>query len=376
LTHLIELKISNIVNEVKRFFDVDVILLKSRETLSYLFSELYNPPPEDISVSSVLIDTRRSFATAYISLLDYHRATEVYSNTHSIIFIPVFSYNLTLQNGIKTLTFDDMKKEIEKSIDSVKVLATDTASLCEQRLCCNMKLVIEMLRRRKMEAELELIKKAIEITEKVFINSLTFISPGISEKALSGKLTEMAMTLGAEGIAFSPIVAIGRNTAKPHHIAQNTVFNGCEPILIDFGVRIQGYVSDITRMILPKKLCSEYATIEQHVSLVSEVVDFVLGNLKPNNAASVIDSIARERMKEKGLDVYFIHGLGHGIGVDVHELPRISLNSKDVLASGDTITVEPGIYFFGKYGVRIEEDVYVNESGGRLLTTSPRILYI
>jgi Xaa-Pro aminopeptidase len=129
-------------------------------------------------------------------------------------------------------------------------------------------------------------------------------------------------------------------------------------------------------MILPKKLCSEYATIEQHVSLVSEVVDFVLGNLKPNNAASVIDSIARERMKEKGLDVYFIHGLGHGIGVDVHELPRISLNSRDVLASGDTITVEPGIYFFGKYGVRIEEDVYVNESGGRLLTTSPRILYI
>jgi Xaa-Pro aminopeptidase len=186
----------------------------------------------------------------------------------------------------------------------------------------------------------------------------------------------MAMALGAEGIAFSPIVAIGKNTAKPHHIVQSTVFNGCEPILIDFGVRVRGYVSDVTRMILPKRLCSEYVDVEGDALLISEVIDSVIVNMKPNTTASAIDSVARDKLKERGLDAYFIHGLGHGIGVDVHEPPRISSNSRDTLLPGDTITVEPGVYFFNKYGVRIEEDVYVDENGGKFLTTSPRTLYL
>jgi len=374
--HLIELKVSRIVSEVKKLFDVDVILLRSRETLAYLFSELYNPPPEDVPVSNVLIDVKSSYATAYISLLDYHRANETYSGTHLIDFVPVFSHSLTLQSGVKVLTSDEVKREIESTISSAKAFATDFAAFCEQRLCSNIKPIIEVLRRRKIDAELELIRRAIDITERVLVNSLTFISPGISEKALSGKLIEMAMALGAEGIAFSPIVAIGKNAAKPHHIVQSTVFNGCEPILIDFGVRVRGYVSDVTRMILPRRLCSEYVDVEGNALLISEVIDSAIVNLKPNTAASGIDSVAREKLKERGLDAYFIHGLGHGIGVDVHEPPRISSNSRDTLLPGDTITVEPGVYFFNKYGVRIEEDVYVDENGGKLLTTSPRTLYL
>jgi Xaa-Pro aminopeptidase len=373
---LVELKIKRIVNEIKRLFDVDIVLLKDIKTLSYLFSELYNPPPEEVSILSVLIDVKSLAVTAYVSLLDYQRVKELYGSAQSISFVPVFSHALALPEGVKVLSLNDMRKEVRKAIINAKAFATDTASLCKQRLCSNVKPVIEVLRRRKIETELELIKKAIEVAEKAIVELLTFVSPGISEKVLSGKLVDMAMALGAEGVAFSPIIAIGKNSAKPHHTVQNTTFNGCEPILIDFGVRVQGYVSDVTRMIIPKRVCNEYANAEEHALYISEVIDHVINIAKPGLATKALNDVAREKLRKRCLDVYFIHGLGHGIGIDVHELPRISPSSKDVLLSGDVITVEPGVYIFSKYGIRIEEDIHITENSSKLLTTSPRILYL
>ena len=221
-----------------------------------------------------------------------------------------------------------------------------------------------------------MIRNAVSITEKAIKDLVTMISIGVSEKELAGKLMELAMQYGADGIAFSPIVAIGKNTSKPHHVPQNTRFEGREPILIDFGVRFRGYVSDITRMIIPKELESTYSQVVSFAEELSEFIDIAVSEIKPNVKANYIDSIVRDKLKERGLATYFIHGLGHGIGVEVHEAPRISPISTDEIFVGDVLTIEPGIYIHNKFGVRIEEDVYIDNTGSKVLTSLQRIIQI
>ena len=376
MTLLAELKVKHIIDEVKSISDVDLIVLRDKNALSYLFSELYNPPPEEVSALNVIIDVKNGDVNVFTSLIDYNRFTETYRETKVFKFIPVFSYSYTLPEGVKVLTFDDMRREVENTITNARMIASDTPSICEQRLCINIRPIIEKVRRQKLDQEVELIKAAVSITEKALKSLLTYIEPGVTEKFIAGKLIELAYSFGADGIAFSPIVAIGKNAALPHYTPKNVVFNGCEPILIDFGVRIGGYVSDITRMILPQKLCKEYEEVEKVSAIINDAITAALKTIKSGALASGVDKAARDLLKDHGLDVYFIHGLGHGIGVDVHEPPRLSATSRDTLLEGDVVTVEPGVYVYNRYGVRIEEDVYVGKINGEKLTSLPGVIHL
>ncbi len=376
MTLLAELKVKRIINEVKSVSDVDLIVLRDKNTLSYLFSELYNPPPEEVSALNVIIDVKKGDANVFTSLLDYNRFIETYRETRALKFTPVFSYNFTLPDGVKVLTFDDMRREVENAITNARIVASDTPSICEQRLCINIRPIIEKVRRQKLNQEVELIRTAVNITEKVLKSLLTYIEPGVTEKSIAGKLIELAYSFGADGIAFSPIVAIGKNAALPHYTPKNVVFNGCEPILIDFGVRFGGYVSDITRMILPQKLCKEYEEVEKVSAIINDAIAAALKTIKPGVLASEADKAARDVLKDHGLDAYFIHGLGHGIGIDVHEPPRLSTTSRDALLEGDVVTVEPGVYVYNRYGVRIEEDVYVGKISSEKLTSLPGVIHL
>lgn len=373
---LFKMRIEKIVNEIKKYFDVDVIALKSFDALSYLFADMYNPPPNELSIMYVIINTRTLEVTTYVSLLDYFRAIEYYGNTPTARFIPVFSSSLKLPDNVSVVSFEDMRRSIESTLNNAKVVASDNISSCESRLCVNVKPIVDLVRRVKTDVEVSLIGEAIKITEKVLKEIPVLISPGISEKEIAGKLIELALNYGADGIAYSPIVAIGKNTAKPHHSPQNKRFDGAEPILIDFGVRFRGYVSDVTRIFIKKDLPPEYSEIHKYIELICNAIDAVASDLRPSVKASYLDSIARDVLKKEGIDQFFIHGLGHGIGVDVHEQPRLSSNSTDILMHGDVVTVEPGIYIYNKFGIRIEEDVYINESGGKILTSLPRVIYL
>ncbi len=373
---LFKLKIEKIMSEVRKSFDVDLIILRSSDVLSYLFAEIYNPPPNEVSVTSVVIDMRTSSVTAYVSLLDYFRVREYYGDIPMLNIVPFFSWSTTFLDNLNVISSDEMKKNIENLIDKARAIASDSLSACESRLCVNIKPLINKIRRTKLDEEVSMIKNAIRISEKAIEEVSTLIASGISEKDIAGKLIELALSFGADGIAFTPIVAIGRNSAKPHHIPQAVKFSGREPILIDFGVRFKGYVSDVTRILIRSNLSAEYEGVHEYINLLNEVIDTVVKELKSDIKAGFIDSIARDLMKRKNIDTYFIHGLGHGIGVDIHEPPRISSSSADMLVLGDVVTIEPGIYIYNRFGVRIEENVYIDSSGGKLLTTLPRVIQL
>ncbi|MEM0026592.1 MAG: M24 family metallopeptidase [Ignisphaera sp.] len=373
---LFKIRVEKLVNEVKKYFDADVIILRSFDALSYLFADMYNPPPNELSIMYMIINTKTLEAITYISLLDYFRALEYYGNVSMVRFVPVFSSSMKLPNDVSVISFEEMRRFIENALNNARVIASDNMSSCESRLCVNIRPIIDLVRRVKTDAEISLIREAINITERALKEISALIIPGTSEKEITGKLIELVLNYGADGIAYSPIVAIGKNTAKPHHLPQTTRFEGAEPILIDFGVRFRGYVSDVTRIFVKSNLSPEYSEIHKYIELISGVIDAVVSELKPGVKASFIDSIARNLLKKEGLDQFFIHGLGHGIGVDVHEPPRLSSNSTDTLMHGDVITVEPGIYMYNKFGVRIEENAYINESGGKVLTSLPRVIYL
>lgn len=236
--------------------------------------------------------------------------------------------------------------------------------------------LIKRIRSIKDEKEIELIKRAVDIAEKAFEEFIPRIDPGLSELELAGILEKYLREMGSQGFAFSTIVAIGKNTSYPHYIPKESiVFTGSEPILIDFGARYMGYVSDITRMIIPSKLKRDKEFMEI-VECVESALDRALALIREGIKACNVDAEARRFIEEKGYGRYFVHGLGHGLGVDVHEEPRIAPSNEEELISNQVFTVEPGIYLANKFGVRIEEDVVVKSTYTQILTTLPRIIEI
>ncbi|MEM4848523.1 MAG: M24 family metallopeptidase, partial [Ignisphaera sp.] len=246
-------------------------------------------------------------------------------------------------------------------------------SLCEDIVCVDIRQAIRYIRRSKSIEEIEIIRKAVEITERSIELTASSIKQGLSEIAIASVLERFARELGAEGFAFSTIVAVGENTAKPHHISSHKIFSGTEPILIDFGVRVSGYVSDITRILIPSNVDKSYVEL---IKIVDSARLNAISAIKSGTSCNDIDLVARSTLKVHNIHQFFIHGLGHGVGVDVHEEPRLGQTSKDHLIEGDVVTVEPGVYIHGKYGVRIEDLVVVHKDGAHILSKGPKVLEI
>lgn len=229
---------------------------------------------------------------------------------------------------------------------------------------------IEEVSAIKTPNEIENIKHAIKISEKVFYEILNLIKPGISETDIASEITYLHRKLGAEKDAFDIIVASGWRSALPHGVATNKKLKKGEIVLIDFGCVYNGYHSDITRTISIGKASSEIRKIYQIVlDAQTKAIESVREGLK----ASELDSIARNYIRQNGYAKFFGHSLGHGIGTEIHTLPRISPRSDYILQNGNVITIEPGIYLPGFAGVRIEDDVLIN-SNAEILTSLPRNL--
>ena len=227
--------------------------------------------------------------------------------------------------------------------------------------------LIEELRQVKDLKEQQRIRKAIRITADALKFIKKFISPGKKEIEIEAELERFIRYRGAGKSAFDIIVASGPNSSFPHHISSQREVKKNESVLIDIGVDYHGYKSDLTRVFFFGKI----NTLNRRIyDVARRAQDKAIEIIRPGVRASEIDKVSRGYIREKGYAEYFGHNLGHGVGLEVHEYPRISGNSETVLEPGMVFTLEPGIYLPNKFGVRIEDMVLVTKKGCEVLSGS------
>ncbi|MEI6632412.1 MAG: Xaa-Pro peptidase family protein [Chlamydiota bacterium] len=229
--------------------------------------------------------------------------------------------------------------------------------------------LVERLRAVKSPPELALLRRLARMADAVLAECRPRIRPGMTEREIAALLDRAAFDAGAEETAFRPIVAAGPRGAMPHHRSGAAVVRGGEPLLIDFGTRARGYNSDLTRTFHLGKVTSRYGEVYRAVLVAQQ---FALQTIKAGAIVSEVDRAARESIAAAGYGKYFGHALGHGIGLEVHEAPRISRENRERLEPGMVFTVEPGIYIPGWGGVRIEDMVAVTPRGCAVLTASAK----
>ncbi len=233
-------------------------------------------------------------------------------------------------------------------------------------------LELNSLRQIKDQEELNCIRKAVSISDKAFEDIITFIKPGMSENQVAARLEGVMRSLGSQRPAFTTIVASGKRGSLPHGTATEKLINAGEFVTMDYGAVYEGYHSDITRTI-----CLGPADDKQR-----EVYDAVLkaqllglSMVKPGAAGNAVDGAVRKYLHERGYAEYFGHGLGHSLGLEIHEAPTLSPRSTcEALKPNTLITVEPGVYIPDWGGVRIEDTVLVTDTSNDVLTSSSKEL--
>jgi Xaa-Pro aminopeptidase len=230
--------------------------------------------------------------------------------------------------------------------------------------------IIGQLRMVKTADEVLKIRAACGVTDACFKHVQRLIQPGVSEWDICMDIEFYIRRSGYE-LAFEPIVVSGERSARPHGRASEKKLEPGDFVTMDFGAKVDGYCSDITRTVVV------WPATDRHREIYAQVLKAQLAALdmmRPGVRAAEVDARARDVFAEKGLSQYFGHGLGHGLGSVVHDTGRMNATSEDVLAEGQVWTVEPGVYIPGFGGVRIEDDVVVTSNGIEILTNSPKDL--
>lgn len=228
------------------------------------------------------------------------------------------------------------------------------------------------LRAVKDEFEIEQIRKAASIADKAFEHILSYVKPGVTELSVGLELEFYMKKLGASGLSFSSIVASGVRSALPHGVASDKIIEDGDFLTLDFGCIYNGYCSDMTRTLVVGKASEKQKEI---YNIVLEAQEKALEHIKSGVKGMACDTVARDIIKSYGYGEYFGHGLGHGVGLEIHENPYLSFRFPDhVLELNSVVTNEPGIYIPEFGGVRIEDLVVVREDGPEVLSKSPKHL--
>ncbi len=225
--------------------------------------------------------------------------------------------------------------------------------------------IVEKIREQKETDEIKKIKASAEIIKRVFKLVKKDIKKGITEKEIAARIDCLIRSLGAESPAFDTIALAGENSSMPHGAPSDKCIKSGQPIVLDFGARLNGYSSDLTRTIFVGKICRYINSI---YNIVESAQQKAIGKIRPGAEIADIDKSARSFIHNKGFGKYFGHATGHGIGLDVHELPGISSKNRAKLKEGMVFSVEPGIYIPGNFGVRIEDMVVVTGNGCEVIT--------
>jgi Xaa-Pro dipeptidase len=228
---------------------------------------------------------------------------------------------------------------------------------------------IAELRMRKDPAEIAAMKRAIQLSEEALGKTLEEIVPGMTERQVASVLMNYLLAAGADNLAFAPLIQTGPSGANPHAGAGDGVLHQGDTLIMDFGMTLHDYSSDITRTIVIGKLDDEMARVYEAVKAANAAGRAAA---KPGATCESVDKATRDVIEAAGYGQYFTHRTGHGLGLEVHEPPYIVGGNALVLQPGMTFTVEPGIYIPGKGGVRIEDNVVITETGCESLTTFTR----
>jgi Xaa-Pro aminopeptidase len=261
-----------------------------------------------------------------------------------------------------------LKRELKKQ--NLKTIISDS-KISGMRV--KVKNLVEIHRMHKTDTELKAMRKAAQLTDKAAkILRNEIISPGKTERQVAVELDcAMRSFKEVQNVSFETIVASGLHSAYSHHDNTNSKLKTGQLVICDFGIYVDGYCSDMTRTFAVGDISDELKII---YDVVYEAQQNAIKSVKVGQPFSDVDTAARETIKEHGYAQYFVHSLGHGLGLEVHEAPAINVDSKTKMEPGCTFTIEPGVYVPGVGGVRIEDDVLVTKKGAELLTKASRKL--
>ena len=229
--------------------------------------------------------------------------------------------------------------------------------------------LVEQMRMVKSAEEVHRIREACELGSKLYDRLLKVVRPGGTEAQIAGQIELAAREMGAEQMAFPTIIASGTRSALPHGRASGEALPLRGFVVCDFGVILAGYCSDMTRTLHVGRPSAE---ARRDYKAVLDAQQAALDAVRPGTTVGEVDSSARKLLNKIGLGKYFTHSTGHGLGLEIHEAPRVAASQKELLRPGMVITIEPGVYLPGRWGVRIEDTVVVTETGREILTKSPK----
>ncbi len=229
--------------------------------------------------------------------------------------------------------------------------------------------LIEEMRAVKGPEEIECIRQAANVTAEVLQEVMPQVRPGAREADLAAEIEYRMKQKGAEGAAFETLVASGPRAALPHATASAKALEKGELVILDLGAILRGYAADMTRTVY---LGRPPQRVREYYEAVREAQAQAVAAIRPGRRGLEIDGVARRALAERGLARYFTHGTGHGVGLEIHEKPRLARREKARLEAGCVVTAEPGIYLEGFGGVRVEDTVLVTSEGAEVLTTASK----
>jgi Xaa-Pro aminopeptidase len=229
--------------------------------------------------------------------------------------------------------------------------------------------LVEELRAVKDVTEIDRIRRAGQLTTEAFQEVVSRLRPGVKECELAAEIEYRMRLRGADGAAFETIVASGPRGALPHARPSDKTLRAGELVIFDLGAVYSGYAADMTRTM---HLGTPERRVRSYYESVLDAQCHAVGRLQPGVRAGEVDADARKQLAKRNLDTLFTHSTGHGVGIEIHERPRVGKNEKTRIAAGSVVTVEPGIYIEGLGGIRIEDTVLVSESGPEVLTPASK----
>jgi len=342
---------------------LDDVILLSPENIAYYLGV------EAIADATVLMHYTLDRVVVYVPILDYYRYRDSLDGS-----VEVIGLSNTIKPSDASVTDKGWRELINEIVGSSNKVGLDKShpsplsihatGLSEDKVV-DVSNHINSQRMIKDDWEIEAISKAIEITGYGIYSVVDKLYRDITEAEVAGVFEYSVRSRGVREYAFPPLILFKPGNSYPHYLPSTSILGDKNLILLDVGVKVDNRCSDITRMVTWGGLSNEERMI---IEIVSEAIDRALEVVQPGVKASEVDEVARKYILEKGFGEKFIHGLGHGIGVVVHEHPYIRSGSETTLEPGMVFTIEPGIYFAGQYGVRIEEDVLVTKKGVRVLS--------
>ncbi len=348
-------------------------------------NQLMQQLPREIDCGVIMSPTNRQYFTGFSSsagmlvvtkeqaylIIDFRYYEKAAREIQGCQVVLLEDYNKQLEEILKKHQCKTIAVEIERVTlaeylrlkDYFTDYAFDTTSTFSD--------LINQLRMVKTPDEIYEILAAQEITEKAFDHILNFIKPGVTEKQVAFELDQYMRSHGADDISFETIAVSGKNSSSPHGTPTEKPLESGDFLTMDFGAMVHGYHSDMTRTVVIGKPTEE---MEHLYQTVLEGQKMGLEAVCAGKKGQEVDNVVREYFDQQGYQGAFGHSLGHGVGMEIHEQPNLSPRSQTILQKGMVVTVEPGLYLPGKFGVRIEDMVVVTENGCRNLTNCKKEL--